>query len=80
MDVVSVVEDRSKRFVAFLKAVRVADRLPAVSVDSLLPEATSDGLNPTPVTMVRLLTALKEVIPIKKEDSTILSHRGKNFN
>ena len=49
-----------------MKAVRAADRLPTVSVESLMPEATSVGLNPTPITMISLLSALKGIIAVKK--------------
>ena len=62
----SVVDEGSKKFVTFMKAVRAADRLPMVSVESLMPEALLDGLNPTHVTIIRLLSALKGIIPSKK--------------
>ena len=60
-----VVDDGFKRFVAFMKAVRAADRLPTISVESLMPEALLDGLNPTHIT-IRLLSALKGIIPTSK--------------
>ena len=63
---ISVVQDGSKKFVNFMRAVRAADSLPTISVESLIPEATLDGLNPTPITIIRLLSALKGIIPVKK--------------
>ena len=58
---VGVVPDGSKRFVTFMKAIRVGGRSPSIKIEPLLPEAIPDGFYPSHDLIMKVLKALKGV-------------------
>ena len=77
MKFVSVTDEGSKRFISFTKAVHAADKLQAVLVETLFPNATSDELHLTPTTIIRFV-CIKRCYSYKEEEiCTMLSQKKK---
>ena len=59
---VSVTPFGSKKFTGFMKAIRAGYKMPSVSIQPLLPEAVVDGFDPSPQSIMRVMSALQGLV------------------